>query len=147
MDESSQAPGTRVLQSSEGNAVLTVPEAQLEVTTGPDAGKKQNLRGTTLSVGTDDGNDLVLSDKSISRKHFELRGTEHGILLVDLGSTNGTYVHGYRLDRVYLNRSTVIEAGETGMLFSAQERGIEFPLSRRTDFGQLLGHSPPMRAL
>ena len=39
---------------------------------GPDAGKKLLAESETLTVGTADGNDLVLEDPTVSRYHLEL---------------------------------------------------------------------------
>jgi HD-GYP domain-containing protein (c-di-GMP phosphodiesterase class II) len=41
--------------------------------------------------------EIVLEDGSVSRRHAEIRGTEHGWRLRDLKSTNGTFLNGYRL--------------------------------------------------
>jgi HD-GYP domain-containing protein (c-di-GMP phosphodiesterase class II)/pSer/pThr/pTyr-binding forkhead associated (FHA) protein len=41
--------------------------------------------------------EIVLEDTSVSRRHAELRYTEKGWRVRDLGSTNGTYVNGTRL--------------------------------------------------
>jgi len=41
--------------------------------------------------------DVVLEDNSVSRHHAELRATENGWRLIDLGSTNGTQLNGQKL--------------------------------------------------
>jgi len=51
-----------------------------------------------FSVGRDAGNDLAIESAGLSRRHAELRADEHGgLLIVDLGSTNGTFVNRERL--------------------------------------------------
>jgi DNA-binding NtrC family response regulator len=97
-------------------------------------------------VGADPRNDLVLDDPAVSARHFELVATEEGYLLTDLESTNGTYVDGRRVRSVYLDDRALIGVGETIMLFSVAPEELEIPLSRKTSFGGLLGHSPSMRA-
>jgi HD-GYP domain-containing protein (c-di-GMP phosphodiesterase class II) len=41
--------------------------------------------------------EIILDDTSVSRRHAELRATEHGWRLRDLKSTNGTFLNGNRL--------------------------------------------------
>lgn len=44
------------------------------------------------------GSNLTINNKSISRIHAELIKRKEGIYLSDLGSTNGTYINGIRLE-------------------------------------------------
>ncbi|MDR7268477.1 EAL domain-containing protein (putative c-di-GMP-specific phosphodiesterase class I) [Pelomonas saccharophila] len=51
-----------------------------------------------FSVGRDQGNDLTIEAQGLSRRHAELQADEvGGLLVVDLGSTNGTFVNHERL--------------------------------------------------
>ena len=56
------------------------------------------LPDMALRIGRANGNDMVVSDLSVSRYHAELRKTAGGgYEIVDLGSHNGTYVAGQRI--------------------------------------------------
>src|SRR5829696_10101130 len=50
-----------------------------------------------LRVGRLDALELVLDDSSVSRYHAEVRATDRGWRVRDLGSTNGTRLNGVRL--------------------------------------------------
>jgi pSer/pThr/pTyr-binding forkhead associated (FHA) protein len=64
---------------------------ELEIVTGPLAGRRIPLRGE-VTVGRAD-TDLELNDAEVSRVHAVLRPRPDGTVEVeDLGSTNGTYV-------------------------------------------------------
>lgn len=53
-----------------------------------------------LSIGRSPGNDLVVADSQVSRRHAVLNPQAGGeIWLVDLGSTNGTYLNDRRVTR------------------------------------------------
>ncbi|WP_330328977.1 FHA domain-containing protein [Streptomyces sp. NBC_00536] len=55
---------------------------------------------TVLAIGRDPGNDLVLDDLVVSRRHAELRSRpDGGYEIADLGSHNGTYLNGARVAR------------------------------------------------
>jgi pSer/pThr/pTyr-binding forkhead associated (FHA) protein len=64
---------------------------ELEIVTGPLAGRRIPLRGE-ITVGRA-GTDLELNDAEVSREHAVLRPRDDGAVEVeDLGSTNGTWV-------------------------------------------------------
>ncbi len=48
-------------------------------------------------VGRVSGNDIVLADRAMSRRHAELHWDGQHCVVVDLGSTNGTFLNGQRL--------------------------------------------------
>ena len=52
---------------------------------------------STLTIGRDSSNDLHLDSPLVSRAHARVERTDAGHVLVDLGSTNGTYVNDRRL--------------------------------------------------
>jgi hypothetical protein len=47
-------------------------------------------------IGRSPASDLALANMTVSWRHAELRPSDDGWLLVDLGSTNGTHVNGWR---------------------------------------------------
>ena len=60
-------------------------------------GKAVELKKETTLVGREKGCDLVLGVESVSARHAELKITPQGILVKDLGSTNGTFVNGKKV--------------------------------------------------
>jgi hypothetical protein len=60
---------------------------------------------------------VPLSDPQSSRHHAELRRAADGVTLVDLGSTNGTYVNGVRVHDQELRDGDTIRVGNTTLLF------------------------------
>lgn len=56
-----------------------------------------DLNTDSLTIGRIPDNGLVLPIPPVSRHHAELRLTAHGLVIRDLGSSNGTYVAGVRL--------------------------------------------------
>jgi pSer/pThr/pTyr-binding forkhead associated (FHA) protein len=53
----------------------------------------------------------------VSRHHAELRVENDQVVLVDLGSTNGTFVNGQPVRRVTLSDGTRIALGRTTLIF------------------------------
>jgi hypothetical protein len=86
---------------------------------GPDGGRQRTYEITTplviLGRGTDC--DLRLVDPGVSRHHAEIRVEDGEVVLVDLGSTNGTFVNGQPVRRVPLTDGTRVTLGRTTLVF------------------------------
>ena len=65
-----------------------------------------------MFVGRAAVNHIQLRDQSVSSTHFELRAEEDGILLKDMGSTNGTYLGGCRIREVWLTPGATVPRGK-----------------------------------
>ena len=81
--------------AADPRTVLAVLEALNE---GPGKGTKYELRSSLGHVGRGAHNDVRLSDESVSETHSKLQKREDGWYVVDMDSTNGTYVGGSRVN-------------------------------------------------
>lgn len=69
-----------------------------------------------LVMGRSDETDVVIDDPYASEFHLRLVSQENGIMLHDLGSTNGTYANGRRVSApTELKRGDTIQVGKTVM--------------------------------
>jgi DNA-binding NtrC family response regulator len=140
--------GTRILTSADGSTELGLPDVRLDVVEGPDRGTSRALDRLSIKIGNASDNDLALSDDTVSAHHAELAVDENGWRLRDAKSTNGTFVQGLRVIEAYLGPGAEIALGRTRLVFrsTAEENATRLRLSKRTNFGALLGHSVAMRA-
>lgn len=93
--------------------------ASLTVIRGPDRGKRFDLVDPNPSIGRDAKNSIRLHDHEISRHHAELRRSDLGYVLLDLQSSNGTYVNGERVDKSPVQSGDRILVGQTELIFTA----------------------------
>jgi pSer/pThr/pTyr-binding forkhead associated (FHA) protein len=75
------------------------PLATLEViSSGLLRGRIMEVRSPLAHVGRGSHNDIIVADESVSDSHAKLQRREDGWYVVDMGSTNGTYVGGRRIE-------------------------------------------------
>ncbi|HEX2126231.1 MAG TPA: DUF4389 domain-containing protein [Thermoleophilaceae bacterium] len=71
---------------------------KIEIKAGPNAGQQHDIEEATV-IGRDPTSaTLVIDDPEASRRHAALRPGGDGVVVEDLGSTNGTFVNGDRVD-------------------------------------------------
>jgi DNA-binding NtrC family response regulator len=106
-----------------------VSTLRVEVIDGPDRGKHV-IGGDVVSVGTARDNALAIADFTVSRYHLEVSVRPSGILVTDLGSTNGTYIGGVRIERAIVPPGTLLSLGGTKIRFDdAVRRTIPGPVA------------------
>ena len=80
------------------------------------------LRGDRIVLGRSRDCDLILPDVLLSRRHAELVRADHGWLLRDLGSLNGTRLNGARLEKdVLLQDGDVVEVADWSLAYRDAE--------------------------
>jgi predicted component of type VI protein secretion system len=112
---------------------------KLTVTSGPGAGRSLELEAEVV-VGREDA-DLTIPDPEISRRHATLRPEGQGVVIEDLGSTNGTFVDGRQISGpVTVTTGATIKMGDS-------ELALELPLdTTRVAQTPTLGGGQPTRA-
>jgi serine phosphatase RsbU (regulator of sigma subunit) len=90
---------------------------------GGNASKRLRLRERE-TIGRDQDNGISLSETMVSRRHAEFQQRDGSLYIIDLGSTNGTYVNGVRVhSETILRDSDVISLG--GATLVCHETAIE----------------------
>lgn len=91
--------------------------ALLHFVTGPLADQVLVLDKAKITIGSAPGNDVVLLDKAVSRKHVGIRKVDGGFELMDFGATNGMYVNGEKIPKRMLAVGDVVRVGGTEFVF------------------------------
>ncbi len=113
---------------------------------GASAGATATAQSETLTIGSADGNDLVLDDRAVSRFHLELERASGGVRVLDPGSTNGTYYEGARIERAVLRTGSILTLGRSKIRVDDGER-LTVALHEHDEYAGLVGRTPAMRRL
>lgn len=127
---------------------------RLLATQGPLKGRSYALGDLSL-IGRDPACTVPLSESTASRRHVEIRRHEGKVRVRDLGSHNGTFVNGRKVEEAELASGDTLTVGDHSFLFltdEAQASTVASPGSRRfqldsavSDF-EMLGESPGFKA-
>ena len=136
---------------------------RLVLNSGPSAGKDFPLDKPELFIGRDLGNDIVINDPEVSRRHARLYLQGNAYIIEDLGSTNGTSINGQHLtgpymlragelitfgERVNLSVEAVLKAPEPVMASSAFQKSpdVQMPAVNKPPVYQAPPAQPPQPA-
>lgn len=117
------------------------------VLAGPDKGDGYILSGAAIVVGSGRDCDISLSDKTVSRQHLAVEPKSNGVHVRDLGSKNGSFVHGARFKELLLGYGAEVTLGKTTLKFVPQEEVVDPAPAVKDRFGHMLGRDPRVRAL
>src|SRR5688572_6463852 len=114
---------------------------------GPDRGESVRLTDQPVSFGSSPSCDLVLTDKTVSRKHLqaELHGDE--VVMIDSGSTNGTFIQGSRFEKIVIGFGSEVKLGRTVIKFLPDEEVVEPEPLEQASLGSIVGADTKMRQL
>jgi S1-C subfamily serine protease len=94
----------------------------LTIRSGNDRGRVICVSGDRIVLGRDDSCDFVVDDTQVSRHHLSLEPLADGrVELLDLGSSNGTFVNGSRIESAVLEGGEQIQLGDTVLVSSRDE--------------------------
>jgi DNA-binding NtrC family response regulator len=131
----------------ETRTTLRVRRVRLTAVSGPDQGRELVTERERIRLGSHPTCDIVLNDRTVSRYHAEIQFTEKGYLLVDLESTNGTFLEGRRIERAYLSPGAALKVGSSVISFNAVDEEIAVEADREGKLGDMIGRSMRMRQI
>src|SRR4051794_23539215 len=116
-DTTRMAPAPGPQTEAQENAAYVV------VLAGSNVGEMYKIENARTVMGRGDKVDIRLVDEGISREHAQLVREEASVFLEDMGSTNGTFCNGARVQRQPLSDGDKILLGSTTILkFSYQDK-------------------------
>lgn len=109
------------VSTEEQEAISALPSgsALLVVRRGPNAGARFLLDADVTTVGRHSSSDIFLDDVTVSRRHTEFLRHGTAFQIKDLGSLNGTYFDGVRIDSALLSDGAEVQIGKFRLTFYA----------------------------
>ena len=126
---------------------FTIEKIGLRILSGDDKGDVVSFENAIISIGSDPLNDIVLTDPTVSRHHAEIRRHGDDIQLIDLNSTNGTFIDGVSVIESMLKPNTVFQVGRTQIRVSTSKEQIPIAVTESTHYGSMVGHSVALREI
>src|SRR2546426_11452411 len=96
-------------------------------TIGPLKGTSFPITESELTFGRVEGNDVVLEDDLVSRRHCGIRLEDGHVVLRDLDSRNGTVVNGESVSKRVLKEADLIKIGSSSLIYMEQAREGDEP--------------------
>jgi len=106
-------------EEQESIAALPSGSALMVVRRGPNAGARFLLDADLTSVGRHPNADIFLDDVTVSRRHAEFLRDGTAFNVKDLGSLNGTYYEGERIETARLTDGAEVQVGKFRLTFYA----------------------------
>jgi pSer/pThr/pTyr-binding forkhead associated (FHA) protein len=104
--------------------------AQLVVLAGTNVGELYNVQGE-LVIGRGRETDIRIQGDGISRQHAKIRVAADGVHFDDLGSTNGSFVNGEKVQKAILHDGDKIQLGSATILKLTFQDAIEEGFQRQ----------------
>lgn len=105
---------TWVGQDPDSGLAIDTRLVELKFFTGPRKGKTiQVPDGTEMVFGRGQDVDITIEDNRMSRRHFQISVRGKAVELVDLGSSNGSFVNKKQVNRSMLVDGDWVQAGST----------------------------------
>ena len=146
MDREPQSDQVGITHTMEFSGRVLVRSFCVEVVDGPDRGQAIEAKEDSVTIGTAASNDLVLTDRTVSRFHLELVAQSSGIGLKDLGSRNGTWLGEVGLKTATVPVNTELRLGRSRVrLLGGDKRAVDAHLTPWC--GGVMGHDPQMRRI
>jgi pSer/pThr/pTyr-binding forkhead associated (FHA) protein/Tfp pilus assembly protein PilF len=98
--------------------------AKLIVKKGEEVIEEFLLKEEGLGIGRGEGNDILLSDRSVSRRHARVTREGKRWFLEDLGSSNGTFIEGRKIEKEELIPGTEFRIGKFNILFEEEKKPV-----------------------
>ncbi|QDG54653.1 FHA domain-containing protein [Persicimonas caeni] len=142
-----EAQPTKIAYVNGEPRTLHLRKTHLVVNPGVDEAREYTFDQDVITLGTLEDNDIPLDDDTVSREHCRIVQDGPHTLIIDQGSTNGTYVNGVQVREAYLAPGSVLGVGNTQIRFNPVDEQVPITPSTSERLGDIVGKSVKMREI
>ena len=102
---------------------------------------------SVVTIGAMEDNDLVVNHETVSRYHAKVLQEQNGYILVDLNSTNGTFINRVRIREAFLKPGCTVQVGKVELKFYFADEKVPIVPSSKERLGSLIGRNVKMREI
>lgn len=121
---------------------MAVPKYVLRGVSGAAFGKTYPVPGPVV-IGRQADCDISVPSEEISRRHAQVKPTADGVMVEDLGSANGTFINGKRVQTGLMRPGEELRLDTIRFLLVAP--GMEMPATQRSPSGGAAPSAPAKR--
>ncbi|MFH1488575.1 MAG: FHA domain-containing protein [Pseudomonadota bacterium] len=121
--------------------------AKIFILNGPDKGRCYDLDRDSIEIGRSPSNDIALKDRSVSRRHVRISLRDGRYTIMDLKSTNGTYVNNLPLgpgEEMEVKQGEPFAVGDIFISLDEAYTGHLQPVQESADLSEGLGDTADM---
>jgi len=136
---------TSIIDFDVGQKIISTQKFLLTITP---SGEKPYITTTAkldLVFGTMPSCDIPVEDSFVSRRHCRLWFENNEIFLMDLNSTNGTYINGKKAEKNAAPLESSFKIGKTVVCYKFEKEKEQLKPSKKNSLGPMVGNSLAMR--
>lgn len=104
---------------------------QLLFKSGPLSGSAVALKPGLNRIGRNPGNDVQIAEPSVSGFHCEMHVSPLGVVFRDVGSRNGTYIEGRRVEKEILSSGKTLRIGAIEVHLDVPQAKVAIPEQKK----------------
>ncbi len=145
-DATGAAPATKITYIDGRPTTITLRRCKLALMRGEEL-REYVFERDVVTLGAMEDNDLVLDDDTVSRNHCRIVREGDQYLLIDNGSTNGTFINRVRIREAFLHEGCTLTCGKTDIKFQPVDEKLHIVPSDRERYGDIIGRDRSMREI
>jgi len=119
-------PGRRTAISLPSERPKGAGQACLVIMTGAEMGRRIDLTHEEVSIGRSDDCTVCVNSDLVSRRHAVVNRVLGHFIVVDLKSTNGTFINDARIERAELKDGDLLRTGKTVLKYLENSLELEY---------------------
>lgn len=140
-----RSKATNILAYEPTEKILTSEKLQFTITSPDQPITKKTVSSKSITIGQHASCDLPVADKFISRRHCRIVSDGKSLRLIDLASTNGTFVEDIKITKVIIPPQGVFRVGKSTISYKRLTATEKIKPGKEDRLGSMIGTSRAMR--